>query len=152
ASGDIVQFQPGHPLQPQQRYSDLLTIQFETTLPIFRKTRQTPRLAAKEKELDAARASTEDAKRKQRSELRQMIVVWETHRDETMRIRDELIPLQFQKREAALAAYRGGTGTLDAVLQARRDELDARLRLVQHQQLAANAWAWLEYVFPLAEQ
>jgi outer membrane protein TolC len=80
------------------------------------------------------------------------MAVWDTHRAETMRIRDELVPLMIQRREAAFAAYRGGTGTLDDVLKARRGELDARLRLLEHQQLAASAWAWLEYVLPIADQ
>ena len=42
-----------------------------------------------------------------------------------------MLPLAAQRREAALAAYRGGTGTLAAVLEARRAELDATLSLLQ---------------------
>jgi outer membrane protein TolC len=152
ASGDVVQYQPGHPLQPQTRYSDLITFEVETTLPIFPVTRQTPRVQAMERLLDAARADREEAQRRETARVQDMMAVWDTHRAETMRIRDELVPLAVQRREAALAAYRGGTGTLDDVLKARRGELDVRLRLVEHQQQAASAWAWLEYVFPIADQ
>ena len=151
AAGDVVQFQPGHPLQPQQRYSDLITFQLETTLPIFRATRQTPRLRAVERMVDAARADREEAQRREMARVQDIMAVWDTHREETMRIRDELVPLMMQRREAVLAAYRGGTGTLEEVLKARRGELDARLRLVEHQQQAAIAWAWLEYLLPIPD-
>jgi len=152
ASGDIVQYQPGHPLQPQTRYSDLISFEVETTLPIFPLTRQKPRIQARERLLDGARAEREEAQRRETARVRDMMAVWDTHRAETVRIRDELVPLTVQRREAALAAYRGGTGTLDDVLKSRRGELDARLRQVEHQQQAASAWAWLEYVFPIADQ
>jgi outer membrane protein TolC len=151
-AGDFPAFQLSHPIEPQQHYSDQISLQLETTLPVFRASRQGPRYAAKEKELDAARSRREEAQRKQMAEVQEMVAEWDSHRGEAMRIKDELIPLAVQKREAALAAYRGGTGTLDAVLEARRGELRAQLKLIQHEQLAGNAWAWLEYVFPVAEQ
>ncbi len=69
-----------------------------------------------------------------------------------MRTRTEMLPLAAQRREAALAAYRGGTGTLAAVLDARRGELDVRLTLIQQEQTAAKAWAWLQFVLPVAEK
>lgn len=150
-AGDIVAFQPGHALQPQQVYSDLVSLQLETSLPVFGATRQGPRYAAKVKELEAARSSSEEARRKQMADVQEMIAEWEGARARALRIESELIPLAVQKREAALAAYRGGTGTLDAVLETRRGELRARLALVQQEQAAGNAWAWLEYVFPVAE-
>ncbi len=53
-----------------------------------------------------------------------------------------------QRREAALAAYRGGTGALAAVLDARRAELDAELALITQQQAVAKAWAFLNFVVP----
>ncbi len=67
------------------------------------------------------------------------------------RIGDELIPLAAQRLDAALAAYRGGTGALAPVLEARRSELDARLALLQQEQAAAKAWAWLQFVRPTKE-
>ena len=91
-----------------------------------------------ERMLDAARADREEAQRRETARVHDMMAVWDTHRAETVRIRDELVPLTIQRREAALAAYRGGTGTLDDVLKARRGELDARLRQVEHQQQASG--------------
>jgi len=62
------------------------------------------------------------------------------------------LPLAAQRRDAALAAYRTGTGTLVAVLDARRGELDARLTLIQQEQAAAKAWAWLQFALALEEK
>ena len=87
-----------------------------------------------------------------RAEVQAMLVEWQSARTQAARIRDDLLPLAAQRREAALAAYRGGTGTLAAVLDARRAELDARLALIQQEQAAAKAWAWLIFVLPATEQ
>ena len=42
-------------------------------------------------------------------------------------------------------------GSLAAVLDARRALLDAELALIQQQQAAAKAWAWLHFVVPATE-
>ena len=133
-------------------YPHNVSLEFTVDLPIFTRTRQGPRLEAKLKELDAARALREAAQRQQLAEIQAMTAEWESAHQQAMRIRDELIPLTIQKREASLAAYRGGTGTLAAVLETRRDDLNARLSLVQQELAAAKAWAWLAYIFPVAGQ
>ena len=80
-----------------------------------------------------------------------MLAEWESARAQAQRMRAELLPLNALRRESALAAYRGGTGTLTAVLEARRAELDATLALLQMEQAAAKAWAWLTFVLPVTE-
>lgn len=133
-------------------YAQLLSLEVTVDLPLFGATRQRPRYEAKLKGLDAARALREDAKRRQTAEVQSMVAEWESARAQAGRIRDSLIPLAVQGREAAMAAYRGGSGTLDAVLEARRTELEARLALIQQEQAAAKAWAWLAFVFPVTEK
>ena len=80
-----------------------------------------------------------------------MVAEWESSRTQARRIEAELLPLATQRREAALAAYRGGTGPLASVLEARRAQLDAELALIAQQQAAAKAWAWLNFVVPAGE-
>ena len=142
---------PFLPPQGGEPYAQLVSLELTVDLPLFGRTRQGPRLAAKLKELDAARAAREEAKRQQSAEVQGMAAEWESARTQAMRIKNDLIPLAIQRREAALAVYRGGTGTLAAVLEARRDELDARLSLIQQEQAAGRAWAWLAFVFPVTE-
>jgi outer membrane protein TolC len=133
-------------------YAQLLSLEVTVDLPLFSSTRQKPRYEAKLKGLDAARALREDAKRKQTAEVQSTIAEWESARAQAGRIRDQLIPLAVQGREAAMAAYRGGTGTLSALLEARRTELEVRLNLIQQEQAAGKAWAWLAFVFPVTEK
>ena len=133
------------------RYSQVVSLEVTIDLPLFTSTRQGPRHAAKLKELDAARALREEAKRRQAAEVQGMVAEWESARAQARRIKDELIPLAIQRREAATAAYSGGIGSLGAALEARRAELDARLSLVQMEQAAAKAWAWLAFVYPVTE-
>ena len=133
-------------------YSNMVSLMFTIDLPWSPGTRQDREYGAKLKELDAARAMREDAKRMRAAEVAATRAEWESARTQAQRIMDEMLPLAAQRREAALAAYRGGSGPLAAVLDARRSELDARLALIQQQQAAAKAWAWLQFVMPLTEK
>ncbi len=130
----------------------MVSLMFSIDLPWSPGTRQDREHAAKLKELDAARAMREDAQRMRGAEVASMLAEWESARAQAQRITDELLPLAAQRREAALAAYRGGSGGLAAVLDARRSELDARLSLIQQEQAAAKAWAWLQFVLPITER
>jgi outer membrane protein TolC len=132
-------------------FANMVTLQVSVDLPLFAAKRQDPLHAAKLLELDAARAAREDAKRRQSAEVQGMLAEWEAAQVQARRIRDELIPLAAARRSAALAAYRGGTGTLTAVLDARRALLDVQLALIQQEQAAAKAWAALNFVFPVVE-
>jgi outer membrane protein TolC len=129
----------------------MVSLMVAIDLPWSPGTRQDREHAAKLKELDAARAMREDVKRMRVAEVDSMLAEWESARAQAQRIRAELLPLAAQRREAALAAYRGGTGALAGVLDARRAELDARLALIQQEQAAAKAWAWLQFVLPVTE-
>ena len=131
--------------------ANMVTLMFSIDLPWSTGTRQDREHAAKLKELDAARAMRDDTRRMRGAEVQSMLAEWESARTQAQRIRGELLPLNALRRESALAAYRGGAGTLAAVLEARRAELDATLSLLQMEQAAAKAWAWLTYLLPVTE-
>jgi outer membrane protein TolC len=132
-------------------YSNMVSLMFTIDLPWSPGTRQDREHAAKLRERDAARAMLEDARRMRAAEVQSMQVEWQSTRAQAMRIREELLPLAAQRREVALAAYRGGTGPLAAVLDARRAELDAELALINQELAVAKAWAYLNFVVPGAE-
>jgi len=132
-------------------YANMVSLMFSIDLPWSPGTRQEREYAAKLKEQDAAREMREDTLRMRTAEVESMRVEWDSARIQAARIRNDMLPLAAQRREAALAAYRGGTGTLAAVLDARRAELDVRLALLQQEQAAAKAWAWLNFVLPVTE-
>jgi len=132
-------------------YSNMVSLMVSIDLPWSPGTRQDREHAAKLKELDAARAMREDTRRMRVAEVDTMLTEWETARAMARRIEEELIPLATQRLDAVLASYRGGTGALSPVLEARRSELDARLALLQQEQAVAKAWAWLQFVRPMKE-
>ena len=57
-----------------------------------------------------------------------------------------LLPLARERREFALAAYRGGRGELAPVLEAERGVTETELALVQVLAERAKAWAALSYL------
>ncbi|MEO8304941.1 MAG: TolC family protein [Betaproteobacteria bacterium] len=133
-------------------YSNMVSLMVSIDLPWSPGTRQDREYAAKLRDLDAARAMREDAKRMRTAEVGSMLAEWESAREQAQRTRSEMLPLAVQRREAALAAYRGGTGALSAVLDARRFELDTRLTLISQEQATAKAWAWLRFAYPVTEK
>jgi len=132
-------------------YSNMVSLMVSIDLPWSPGTRQDREHAAKLRELDAVRAMREDTRRMRVAETDAMLTEWEAARAMARRIDDELLPLAAQRLAAALASYRGGTGALSPVLEARRSELDARLALLQQEQAAAKAWVWLRFVRPTRE-
>ena len=133
-------------------YSNMISLMVSIDLPWSQGTRQDRELAAKLRELDAARAMREDVKRMRVAEIDSMLAEWESAARAGHAHPD---------RDAAArgAAARGGARGLSrrhrnacVGLDARRAELDVRLTLIQQEQTAAKAWAWLQFVLPVAEK
>ncbi len=135
----------------QQRgpsFSNMVSIGVSIPLPIAPAERQDRDVAAKLAMAEQARAQFDDALRMHTAEVRAMIAEWETGRDRLRRVETELMPLAAQRSDAALAAYRGNTGTLSAVLEARRNESDTRVQALQLAADAARVWAQLNFLVP----
>ncbi len=138
----------------QQRgpaFSNMVSIGVSIPLPIAPGQRQDRDVAAKRAMAEQARAQFDDVLRTHTAEVRTMVAEWETGRDRLRRIETELMPLAAQRTEATLAAYRGNTGTLSAVLEARRNESDTRLQALQLAADTARAWAQLNFLVPKHE-
>ena len=75
---------------------------------------------------------------------------WQGNRDRLAAYDRELVPLATERTRAALASYRGGSGPLFAVLEARRFEIDTRIDRLRLEMETAALWAQLNYLFPSA--
>jgi outer membrane protein TolC len=138
----------------QQRgpmFSNMISLGVNIPLPIAQGARQDRDLAAKTALTEQARAQFDDALRAHTAEVRVMVAEWESNRERLRRIEDGLLPVAAQRSDAALAAYRGNTGTLSAVLEARRGEREARMQALQLAADAARAWAQLNFLIPQHE-
>lgn len=127
-------------------YSNMVSIGVSVPLPWDQKHRQDRELAAKLAAVDQMRAQREEDTRMHVAETRAMLQQWHSSRDRLRRYDGELMVLATDRTQAALAAYRGGTGPLSAVLEARRAEIDTRLERLRLEMDAARLWAQLNYL------
>ena len=73
---------------------------------------------------------------------------WQSNQERLIRYDATLLPLAGERTRASIAAYRGASGSLSAVLESRRYEIDARLERLRLEMDTARLWAWLTYLIP----
>lgn len=133
----------------QQRgpaFSNMVSVAVRIDLPLWGEERQDPLIRAREKQLEQVEAEREDARRMHAAELRADIATWESAKERAARLANELVPLARERTAAALAAYRGGRGDLNAVLAARSNEIETRLMAIRQQAELGQAWARLNFL------
>ncbi len=132
----------------QQRapgFGNMMSFGVNVPLPWDRANRQDREVAAKLALADQARAQREDALRTHVAEVQSMLEEWENGRERLALYADSLLPLARERTDAALAAYRGGKGTLADLLAARRAELDVRRDQLMLERDTARLWAQLAF-------
>jgi outer membrane protein TolC len=129
-------------------FSNMVTLMVAIDLPIAADRRQNRDVAAKQALIEQVRSEREEARRMHEAEVRGEIVDWETAERRVERFDAVLLPLARERSAAALAAYGGGRGSLDAVLAAKRAETETRIAQLQAELERARAWANLTYLAP----
>ena len=129
-------------------YSNMVSVNLSVPLQWDPKSRQDREVAAKLAVAEQVRAEREEATRAHIGEAMAMLQEWRSDRDRLMRYDTSLLPLATERTRAAIAAYRGGTGALTAVLEARRGEIDTRVERLRLEMEAARLWAQLNYLVP----
>lgn len=130
--------------------SDMVTLQVGVSLPLFTRNRQDRGISAKQAQADAVHAAHEDARRGQREAIERAVANWQGWGRQIARDHDALLPLARDRTTAALAGYRGG-GSFQPWLDARRDEIELRLRYADALAARAQLWASLAYLLPTSE-
>lgn len=129
-------------------YSDFVFLGLSIPLQWDQKNRQEREVAAKLATLEQLRAEREEATRRHVAETLQMLQEWQTDRHRLERYETTLVPLATERAGAALATYRGGSGSLSAVLEARRGAIDTRIDRLRLAMETDRLWAQLEYLIP----
>ena len=129
-------------------YSNMVSVNVSIPLQFDQKNRQDRDLAAKLAVVEQMRAQREEATREHVAETLSWLQEWQSDRDRLAHYDSELIVLVAERTRAAMAAYRGGSGALSAVLDARRMEIDTRMDRLRLEMEAAALWAQLEYLIP----
>ena len=139
-------------LQYNQRgpaYANMVSFNVSLPLPWDQKQRQEREIAAKLATVEQLRGQREEETRAHVAEARAALLQWRSAMERLQRYQRELLPLASDRTSAALAAYRGGTAPLAAVLDARRAEIEARMDRLRLEMDAARRWAQLNYLVPV---
>lgn len=129
--------------QRSSRYGNLVSFGISVPLTIDRAQRQDRDVAEKSALATRARLLYDDTLQAQQAQVQQLRQELDSLNGRIARLEASLLPAAAEQVELALAAYRGGTGTLSAVFQARRGLLEQRLRINALARQAAAAWASL---------
>jgi outer membrane protein TolC len=131
-------------------YSNMVSLNVSLPLQWDRPSRQDRELAAKLALADEMRAEREDATRAHVAEASAMLVEWQSNRERLGRYENSILPLAAERTRASIAAYRSGGGTLTAILDARRGEIEIRADQLRLELDTARLWAQLNFLIPAA--
>ena len=129
-------------------FSNMVSVNVSIPWQLDPKRRQDRDLAAKLAVVEQLRAQREEATREHLAETQGWLHEWRSGRDRMAHHDSALIPLAAERTRAAMAAYRGGGGSLAGVLEARRMEIDIRMDRLRLEMDAAGWWARLQYLLP----
>lgn len=117
-------------LRRGREYGDMVNLTLSFDLPLFVGSRQGPKIAAERARLVAVEAEREALEREHRQELAADLAEYERLDRALARLDDTLLPLAEEKVALAMADYRAGRGELMAVVEARRQRVETRLRRI----------------------
>jgi outer membrane protein TolC len=129
-------------------FSDMMSLNVSKPLQFRESRRQDRELAARLATAEQMRAEREEETRSHVAEARALLQGWQANRQRLERYGSSLVPLAAERTAAATTAYRGGKGSLGAVLDARVAEIEARIRHIELELETAQLWAELSYLVP----
>jgi outer membrane protein TolC len=129
-------------------YSNMVSVNVSLPLQWDQANRQDRELGAKLAGVAQMRDQREEETRMHIAQALAMLAEWRSDRERLARYDDALLPLAGERTRASLAAYRGNTGPLTAVLEARRAEIDVRIERLRLEMEAARLWAQLTFLVP----
>ena len=129
-------------------FSNMVSLNVSIPLQWDQKNRQDRELRAKLSIVEQLRDEREEATRMHVADARALLQEWRSNRERLSRYDTTLLPLAGERTRATIAAYRGYIGSLSAVLEARRGEIDMRIERLRLEMDTARLWAQLNYLIP----
>lgn len=112
------------------QFGDMVSFQFSFDLPWQKGQRQQPQIVAKQKEVERVQAERDEALRRHAEEVEAQLAELQALDAQRARLEASGQPLAAERVSLALASYQAGRGDLAAVLAARREAVETRLRLI----------------------
>lgn len=117
--------------QRGRQYDNMVSIGLSLPLRWDMANRQDREMAARQAELRQAEALADELRRTRLAQLQAWQLRWQAGQSRLALYAQQLLPLAAARTQAALAAYRAGSGTLQSVLAARQAELALQLAQLQ---------------------
>jgi outer membrane protein TolC len=133
-------------------FGDMVSVQFSWDLPLFPDSRQNPKIAARQAELSQLEAEREALSREHTQQLENELADYERLNRAVSRNQQSLLPLAREKVELSMASYRAGKGDLNAVVAARRELIEVRLKQVDVEEQRALTSARLYFAYGESSQ
>ena len=124
-------------------YANMVSINLSIPFQWDQKNRQDRELSAKLAVIEQLRSEREEATRAHVAEVQAMLQEWQSNRQRLERFDKSLLPLARERIHAATSAYRGGSGPLNAVLEARRGDIETQMERIRLEMETARLWAQL---------
>ncbi|SFI23395.1 Outer membrane protein TolC [Modicisalibacter xianhensis] len=115
--------------QRDERYGDMISAQISFDLPLFAATRQDPTIRARQLSVEQLTLERDALLSEQARELDSQLADYATLSSQFHRAQSTWVKLAEQRVDLQYAAYINGDGDLGAVLAARRDLINQRLRV-----------------------
>jgi len=129
------------------QFGNMVSLQFSVDLPLWSASRQDPLIAAKRDALARIRNERDAMVRDHQSDLEAQLADYETLTRQISRAQDVALPLADQKVALQMSAYQSGRSDLGAVLAARRERIEERLRIDDLRRQQALLAARLHYAY-----
>lgn len=130
-----------------REFGDMVSVQFSWDLPLFPETRQNPKIVARQAELSQIEAEREALSREHAEQLENELADYARLDRAVLRNQQSLVPLAKEKVDLSLASYRAGKGDLNAVVSARRELIEARLKQIDVEEQRALTAARLHFAY-----
>jgi outer membrane protein TolC len=114
-------------------------------LPLNRKNVEDRDVAEKGELATRARLMYEDELRQVQADIRTEAATLASGRERIANLSEALLPAADQRVQLAVAAYKGGAGSLADTFAARRAQIDAELQVLDLKREISQTWAQLEY-------
>lgn len=134
-------------LRRGREFGDMVNLQVSFDLPIFQRSRQSPRIAARHAELNQLEAEREALERQFAEQLGSELAELERLQRALTRTREVFLPLARERAELSLADYRAGSGELGTVLAARSELIETQLKQIDLEGLQAIAASRLYFAY-----
>jgi cobalt-zinc-cadmium efflux system outer membrane protein len=128
-------------------YSDMMMLRVSIGLPLFSDKRQDPEIAARQAQRAALEAERDSVLREHVSIMESEFAEYQRLVRDEKRLRETLSQLAEEKVALALAAWRGGGGTLSDLVAARRERIETALKTIAAEGARDQMAARLYYAY-----